>query len=335
MMNVLATAPLDFGAVSAARAYLAGRVLARFVVPARDLRVGPDATIEHAGALAMAPLRAVPLTDRALRNLERIVGLPSAYGRRIPTELHVQSLNELLARHPALVTVIVEHEHGHEEERRVAAIVAGAATSAMSEPILRRVEDLGIDGAVRIDGGVVELRWGIRDVEVLASDVISSSGALSVDDWRSRSTRGRDVAEVSVHLLRLICSNGAYAQRRLGGAKLQPWASAKQLNDFVAREIERVHTFPSSALELAAMRMCRSMPTDIEHHRIASIITRSAGRAHAEEALRTAVSWYDHWNAVTGAAHQLPDDARERRRTLEVQGGAIIDRFIAAPGPIA
>jgi hypothetical protein len=72
--------------------------------------------------------------------------------------------------------------------------------------------------------------------------------------------------------------------------------------------------------------MTTTVPDDEDHDYVHALITKHAGRAHAAEALASAVSWYDHWNAVTGAAHHVESSAT--RRVLEVQGGGILDRFM-------
>jgi hypothetical protein len=328
MIPTLTTAPVEFQSARAALDFLDRRVLQRFIVPLRDLRVSASGRLRHDSSLPMTQLAEVPLTDAALDHLDDLTGIPRMYACRIEPELHEHSLNELMVRRLGLVTVVVEYEHGQPERRRVAAVVTGARSGIDDAVILRRIEHLGMSSLVVLHRGQLDVRFGRMDaVEALPSDIIEVTAALRNDHWGTERATMRPALEVSVHLLRLICTNGAFVQRALAEARLAAWANRAAIDDFLNRQFERVLSFPTKALRDAAARMSNEIPTEGEALRIGKLLGRYVHKRHAEELLRTAVSWYDHWNAVTGAAHRVA--SADRKRRLEVEGGAILDKFLS------
>lgn len=328
MIPTLTTAPVEFQSARAALDFLDRRVLQRFTLPLRDLRVGATGRLRHESPLPVAQLDEVPLTDAALDHLDDLTGIPRSYAGRIEPELHEHSLNELMASRLGLVTVVVEYEHGQPERRRVAAVVTGARSGIDDVAILRRIEQLGMSSLVTLHRGQTDVRFGRLDVvEALPADKIEVTAALRNDHWGSERATMRPALEVSVHLLRLVCTNGAFIQRVLADAKLVSWANRAAVDDFLDRQIERVLTFPANLLREVAGRMSTKIPPEREVARIGALIRRYIHKQHAEELLRTAVSWYDHWNAVTAAAHRVTSVDRKRR--LQVEGGAILDKFLA------
>jgi hypothetical protein len=327
MIPTLTTAPLEFQSAQAALDYLDRRVLQRFTLPLRDLRVSAAGRLRHESHVPVSQLDDVPLTDAALDHLNDLTGIPRTYARRIEPELHEHSLNELMASRLGLVTVVVEYEHGQPERRRVAAIVTGARSGIEDEIVLRRIEQLGVGSFVTLHRGSLDVRFGqLAAVEVLPEDTFEVTGALRNEHWGAERAAMRPFLDVSVHLLRLICTNGAIVQRALADAKLSGWANRSAIDDFISRQIERVLTFPAKTLRDAVAIMSAEIPSDDEVDRIRNLLARYVHKKHADELLRTAVSWYDFWNAVTAAAHHVV--CAHRRRKLQIEGGAMMDMFM-------
>jgi hypothetical protein len=137
----------------------------------------------------------------------------------------------------------------------------------------------------------------------------------------------RPALETGVYLLRMICSNGAFVSRALAEAKLLAWASRQQIERFLDEHFDRVLNFSQNALRDAVARMSEVIPEDPERERIAHLIARFAGTKAAAESLSEAVSWWDHINSITAAANRI--SGAERRRRLQIEGGALMERFIA------
>jgi len=328
MIPTLTTAPAQFQSARAALDFLDRRVLQRFTVPLRDLRVSASGRVRHESSLPMTQLTEVPLTDAAVDHLDDLSGIPKVYARSIEPELHEHSLNELMARQLGLVTVIVEYEHGQPERRRIAAVVTGVRAGVDDAVVLRRIEKLGMSSLVVLHRGHLEVRFGRLDaVEALPRDTIEVTAALHNDHWGRERAVMRPGLEVSVHLLRLVCTNGAFIQRGLAEARLVSWANQAATDDFLDRQFERVLSFPEKALRSAVARMNEEMPSEQDVERIHKLLARYVQKRAAEELLATAVSWYDHWNAVTAGAHRIANADRKRR--LQVEGGAILDRFVS------
>jgi hypothetical protein len=295
MIPTLTTAPNEFTSARAALDFLERRALQRFTLPLRDLRVSAAGRLRHAGHVPVPQLDDVPLTDAALEHLDDLTGVPRTYAARIEPDLHEHSLNELMARRLGLVTVIVEYEHGQPERRRVAAVVTGARRSIEDDVILRRIDALGVSSLVTIHRGAIDVTFGRLDaVEVLPKDSIQVTAALRNEHWGAERASARPALEIAVHLLRLICTNGAYAQRVLAEAKLAAWANRSAVDEFLSRQIERTLAFPAHALRAAAEVMSRRIPPEREVQRVEKLLARYLHKRHTEELLRTAVSWYDY-----------------------------------------
>ncbi len=328
MIPTLTTSPAQFQSARAALDFLDRRVLQRFTLPLRDLRVSASGRLRHDSALPVTQLVEVPLTDAAFEHLGDLAGIPRTYARNIEPELHEHSLNELMARQLGLVTIVVEYEHGQPERRRIAAVVTGSRAGVDDVVVLRRIERLGLSSLVVLHHGHMDVRFGRIDaVEALPSDTIEITAALQNNHWGRERATMRPGLEVSVHLLRLVCTNGAFIQRGLAEARLVAWANQAATDDFLDRQFARVLSFPEQALRDAVARMSAEIPTEAEVQRIGKLLARYVQRRCAEELLRTAVSWYDHWNAVTAGAHRVA--SADRKRRLQVEGGAILDRFVS------
>lgn len=74
--------------------------------------------------------------------------------------------------------------------------------------------------------------------------------------------------------------------------------------------------------------MADEIPDETEIRRIRLIIVRAVGEERMSELLRDAVSIYGHANALTGAAHHTISESR--RRVLQIEGGALVERFSGA-----
>jgi hypothetical protein len=329
MIPTLTTSPAEFLSARAALDYLDRRVLQRFTLPMRDLRVNATGRLRHDSALPLAQLNEVPLTDTALEQLDGLAGIPRTYAHRIEPDLHEHSMNELMARRLGLVTVVVEYEHGQPERRRVAAVAPGGRTAGIDdEVVLRRIDHLGLSSLVVVHGGHMDVRFGrIETIEALPRDAIEVTAALHNDQWGRERGPTRRGLDVSVHLLRLACTNGAYIQRELAEARLVAWASRTAVDDFLSRHIERVLAFPAEAICGAVARMSAAIPSEEQTARIGKLLRTYVQKRAVEELLGTAVSWYDHWNAVTAGAHRVTSPDRKRR--LQIEGGAILDRFVS------
>lgn len=329
MLPTLKTSPTEFASPAAALDYFEKRIEQRFTVPLRDLRVDERGRLAHAGALPIEQLSKIPLTDAALDHLGGLVGMPLRYASRIDPALHEHSLNELMPNHLALVTVVVEYEHGLPETRRVAAVLRGAREGLDNAVFLRRMESAGVGAVVRVHRGRMDVRFGdLATVEVLPDDAIQVSGALRNDHWGEGRTATQPLLDVGLHLLRLICTNGAYAQRYLAKGRLMAWSSQQQLDEFVDRQLDRVLTFPvDRVLAAVVRRMSEQMPDESEQAKVRRLILRHVGKRRTAELLEPAVSWYDHFNAVTAAAHHT--ESQGRQRALQIAGGELFDRFVA------
>src|SRR5208282_3484457 len=97
--------------------------------------------------------------------------------------------------------------------------------------VLRRVDQLGMSSVVILHRGHMEVRFGrVDSVEALPRDTIQVTAALCNDHWGRERATMRPGLEISVHLLRVVCTNGAYIQRGLADARLVAWANEAATN---------------------------------------------------------------------------------------------------------
>ncbi len=326
VLPTIRSTPAEFGTASAALEFVGGRIAQRFILPLRDLAVDQQGRLSHVGAQRIEPLRGLPLTDDALEQLHRVLGVPSAYAARIEPALHETSLRELLVRHLGIATVIVEHASGEEERRTVVAVSPGARATVPNEVVLDRLVSLGVDAAVTLRGGLLDVRFGGAGlVDLLPGDGVRVRGALRNDAW-GQDRAGRSSLEVSMFLLRLVCENGLFAQRELASRRAHSWSSSRDLSEFVARQIGRVLSFPQESLKGAAARMSDEVCSDEGRATARRVIARHVSDDAAHAMLTDAVSAYEVMNAITGAAHH----ARTAAGALQLQmaGGALLDRYL-------
>jgi hypothetical protein len=325
MLPVLVTSAASFASASTALDHLANRTVQRVTVPMRDLSVDEHGRLSHAGAQPISALQGLPLTDGALAHVNRLLGIPRNYAELIDPAFHALSANELLARHLGIITIVIEEDRDR-EQRRVAAVVRGARASVPHETVLKRLVHLGVDSAVRLHGGLLDVRFGGAELaDVLPGDSFTIQGALRNDAWGDDAAR-KPLLEISVYLLRLICTNGAYLMRDLATGRSLDWSSARQLIEHVDRQIDRVLTVSRTTIQGAVQRMSETT-IDLEDLEAArQALTRHAGHETAAELLADAVSVYDLMNAVTGGAKRTKTQAGQRR--LEIYGGEILDRFV-------
>jgi hypothetical protein len=329
MLPVLQNRSNRFKSPAAALDHLNSVIVQRFTVGLRDLEVDRAGRLSHRGLNAIPQLDAVRLTDSSLAHLNNLTDIPTRYASKIEPELHVTSLNDLMHRQVSAVTVFVEADHDDPETRRVTAVLPTGRTGIDHAVILRRVCALGVDAIVVLATGEMDVHFGpAESIEVLSGDWFQIDGTLRNDYWQPGRRFREPMLEVSLFLLRQVCTNGAYARRSLAEKRLMGWASQRQIEEFIDREIGRVLSFPASALPAAATRMAEQMPTNEEHQAITRLVVRFAGKAKAAELLGTAVSWYDHFNVITAAAHHTDSDRDARQ--LQMEGGRVLDRFLEA-----
>lgn len=329
MLATLKTMEVEFHSVEAALDYLSGRVVQRFTVPVHDLTVTAQGRLTHAGAVPIADLRDLPLTDTAMAHLNSLAGIPAHYAAQIDAELHAHSLNELLQKRIAAVTVIVEVEKQEPDKRNVEALLPGSRLGVDDTLILQRIAARQLSAAVRLHSGQLDVHVGDGTaLEVLPGDEVRISAELRNERWGTTSAAARPMLEVGLYLLRLVCANGAYAQRALAESRLMAWATRKEIDVFLDREIERVLTFQPRMLSDAVSMMSETMPTDEERAKFATVIRRFMGKKRAEELLADdVVSWWDAFNLATAAAKEITNASRRRR--LQIAAGEYLERFIA------
>ena len=326
MLPTLKTDPIEFSSASAALDDLESRVVQRFVLPVRDLRIDADGRASHVGLSRIGDLQELPVTDVVLRQVDGLAGIPSHYAENIEPALHEISLRDLLSRRLSVASVFVEHDRGEPESRRVVGVVPGARAIVPHEIVLRRLVELAVESTVRMHGGAMDVHFGGADlVEVFPRDSIDLRGLLRNNQWGDDESR-RPVLEVGLWLLRLVCANGCHALREIASGRAFAMSTERDLVRFVERQLGRVLEYPRAALQAAAERMAESIPGDEERSRVRALITRHAGLESAEPIMADVVSAYDLWNATTGAAHRARTEAGRRR--LQVAGGAMLDDWL-------
>lgn len=327
MLPTRKTHDAEFNSAHAALDYLEGFVIQRFTLPAQSLRVDHQGQLSHSRSAPVAQLHEVPLTDVALGHLDSIAGIPRGYAGRIEPALHVHNLNQRLAEQVAGVTVVVELHRNEPDDRWVSAVVPGARFGVDDSIVLRRIDTRGLSASVLLQAGSLDVRFGDPEcVEVLPDDQLQITGRLRSVHWGA-ALSSRPSLECSVHLLRLVCTNGAFIGRTLAEARLLSWASRPQIERFLNEQLERVLTFPGEALREAVAIMSDSIPEEPDRAYINRLIVRHAGQAAADEVLSTATSWWDWMNGVTQAANKVA--ISERRRRLQIEGGALLEKFLS------
>lgn len=327
MLPVIPTQSQEFDSATMALEALERRTVQRLVLPLRDLHVDTTGRLSHVGHHRMDVLDGVLLTDTGLGHLHRLVGMPVAYARTIEPELHAHSINELMPRRLAFVSVFVEDDRNDGRGPRVAAVQTGVRAGVPHEIPLRRLLALGVKTAVSVRGGVMDVRFGDDvAVEILPGDTVRTRGALRNERWGDEGSR-RPVFDAALYLLRLACENGAFAQRQLGGARMLSSASEREISELIDRQIHRVLADSSARLRAAAARMADDLPDDAVRATARILIARHASQAVADELLEASITAFELWNAITGAAHRAKTEAG--RRILQIEGGELLDRYMA------
>jgi hypothetical protein len=327
MLPNLKTMEMNFDSVRSALDYLSGRAVQRFTVPLHDLEIDTAGRVTHKGAAPIADVRGLPVTATALAHLNGLVDIPQSYAAQIEPQLHAHSLNELFQKQVAAVTVVVEIEKKNPDSRYVDAVVPGGRLGVDDALVLERLESRNLSAAVRMRSGQTDIRVGdSTSLQVLSGDDVQLSGALHNERWGTTTVTLRPMLEVSMFLLRCVCTNGAYAQRALAESRLMAWATRKEIEVFLDREIERVLNFPSTVLSDAVAAMSETIPSDEDRERIAALVRRFVGKKRSEEMIKDAVSWWDHFNVATAAANGLASESRRRR--LQIAAGEYLNRFL-------
>ena len=326
MLTTKKTIPMEFCTAAAALEYVNGRVYRRHLIETHNLEVDKEGTLTHNTSFPKA-FSEIPLTDIALGQINSLVGISKTYSDRIDPNLHAYSINKLLKKLDATVTVVVESSRNNPDNQRIAAFLPGACSGIDDVIILERLEFWNMRTHVRIKCGQMDVLFGNPDLlEVLPGDEVQINGALHNLRWGHNRATVNPTLEASVFWKRLICSNGAYINRVLAKGRLMNLASRQEAARFVDLQVERIRNFQKNVLKQAVARMSETIPNESDYEEVTRIITRLAGAKTAEELLKDAVSWWDHFNAVTAAANVV--DNVEKQRKLQIEGGAMLERFL-------
>ncbi len=326
MLTTQQTMPMDFGSAAAALEYVNARVYRRHLIETHNLEVDKEGKLTHCSSYPVA-FSEIALTDIALQQINSLVGISKAYSGRIEPSLHAYSINKLLKRLDATVTVVVESSRKNPENQRIAAVLPGACTGIDDVVILERLEFWSMRTHVRIFSGQMDVYFGEPDMlEVLPGDHVQINGTMQNIRWGHHRATTNSSLEASVFWKRLICSNGAYLNRVIAKGRLMNLASRQEAARFVDIQVERIRNFQRNVLKRAVEVMSETIPSELEHEDVTHLITRFAGEKTAEELMGDAVSWWDHFNAVTGAANQVENWEKQRR--LQIEGGAMLEKFL-------
>lgn len=326
MLPVVETLELRFPDVASALEHHARRTRDFRLVPPQSLEVTPEGALNiwAGGAVVEEEL---PLTDVALGHLESIAHLPAAYAARIRPELHVKNLNEQLASRVGELTVVIEEEPQGESSRRLAAaVVPGGLYGVDHAVILNHLLRRSLPAVVRYTSGTVAVEFGHPvAVEVLAGDVIEVRGYLKNERWGPRRPTPAAALECAVHLLRLVCTNGAIAARTLASGSVLRHALDWELERRVERCFDAVAALRAETLTQAVAAMVERVPEELEARSIQHRLARVLGPEEAERLAAAARTYWDYFNLVTAAANTVTGG---RRQTLQVWGGEILDRHL-------
>lgn len=297
------------------------------MVAINNLRVAPKGGLSYCGSIPIGSLIQTPLTDTAVQQLNGLVEMPQGFANKIDPKLHAHCLNERFQDQDGTVTVMVEYDKKEPENRRVVAVVLGSGSGISDALILNHLQSCGLCGCVRMRSGQMEVYFGdAATSEVLPGDEMQVRGVLHNAHWGQTKATTRPSLEISIYTLRLVCSNGAYIKRVLAEGRLMSWASRQQIEQFLDRQLNRVFAFQETVLKEAVALMSETIPEESECEEISRLISRVAGTKRAENLLREAVSWWDHFNAVTAAANQV--ESIQKARKLQIEGGALLERFL-------
>ncbi|MFO0570193.1 MAG: hypothetical protein U0263_31410 [Polyangiaceae bacterium] len=320
----------QFDSAEQALAFVDRQRLQFITGPLDEFSIDEEATLSYRGHSEATPLHRTPLSDVALWHLESAVKMPRPYAASLDPDMHVGILNDHLRRHLGAATVVVAIDVADETNRTVVAIVPGGQRGIDDRIVLQALKDRGIPAHVTMRSGSMDVKFGVPGgVEVLPEDVFELQGYFHNQRWNG-GERGaaKPSFEAGAFALRLVCTNGAIVAREVASARLERWVSRREVEAVVARHVDRVLRYPDQELKRAVARMADDMPDETEAIRIRGVISRAVGEGRATELLANAVSFYDHANAITGAAHHTASVSR--RRALQVEGGALFERFLRA-----
>lgn len=323
--NTIKTKCLEFDNPVVALEYTNSRTHQRHLISTQHLNLTKDGFLTHCGH-GLKAFEGVRLTEIALKQLNSLVGIPKGYSKRIEPKLHVYSINDLLRKMEASVTIVVSSDREHPDIKQISAILPGGCTGIDDGIILQRLEYWGLRARVLIQSGSMKVDFGTpKTLEVLPSDYIHLAGVIHNNRWGEKAST-RPSLETSVFWKRLVCSNGAYLKRVLGKGRLMTLASKIEAEIFIDIHIKRVLSFEENMLKPAVEMMTKTIPTDDEYLQVQKLITRHVGEKQADELLCTAVSWWDEFNAVTAAANLTTYE--QRSRDLQVKGGEMLECFL-------
>lgn len=326
MLTTQNTISMNFGSAASALQYVNARTYRRYLIDTQNIEIDKEGKLSYVG---MSPrlFAEIPITDVCLQHINSLVGITPPYSNKIDPSLHAYSINKQLKKLEAMVTVVIESSQKNPDHQKVVAFLPGACSGIDDLVILQRLEYWNLTANIEIRSGQMDVFFGNPDlIEVLPYDQVNLQGALRNIRWGQTRSKTNPSLDVSVFWKRLICSNGAYIKRDLAAGKLMNLASKQEVIQFLDRQFERINNFPQITLKNAVAIMTKNIPEESEHDEIKQSITRSAGDKIADELMITAVSWWDHFNAITAAANKVEN--LEKQRKLQIAGGAILERFI-------
>jgi hypothetical protein len=259
----LKTQAKEFPCISSAREHLEKRNSQYHLLPVAKLCLNKDGKISYSGSDPIKDLENLPVTDVALQQITKLMGIPQSYANRINPDLLAHSINEQAIRHDVLVTVMVESEKSEPDRKWITAILPSGRTGIKHEHILRHYEAWELNASVRLSNGSMDIYFGeLEAVEVLPSDLMQVKGHLHNTQWGSTSVATRPSLEMGLYLHRLVCSNGAYAKRAVAEGKLMGWSTRQQVEQFLDRQIKRIDDFQGIVLRRAVEVMNETIPED-------------------------------------------------------------------------
>jgi hypothetical protein len=329
MLPNLETKTLHFPRTQEALNYLNSYSQQRHLLQPNHLHIDANGMLNYYSSPtdeAIAQLQELSLTDTALSQLNALTGVSSKFARKIDSTLHAHILNEQLKYQLTPVTVIVEHKIENPDQRWVTAVLSNGQFGLSHALVLEWVDTRELPASIQLDSGRMEVHFGDPyAVEVLPNDKFHLKGFIDNYKWGINRASSRPVLASGLYLLRLVCSNGAYARRNLANNRLMTGATKKELYAFLDRQLQKTFQFSQTLLADAIATMSETIPEEAQREPILKSITRAVGQEKAEILLQDAVSWYDHWNALTASAHDV--ETPERRRKIQLEGGKLLEQF--------
>jgi len=175
----------NFQSTASALDYMEGLVTQRFTLPIKDISANAKGYISHGGSCPIGELSQVPLTDVALAQMSHLAKIPKPYADRVEPDLLAHSLNEIFKSQVAVVSLVVEHERGQPESKRVKAVLLGAGDGIEDSIILNYLDKRHINASVKLQSGYMEALFGDTSmIDVLPNDSVRTAGFLYNFHWQ-------------------------------------------------------------------------------------------------------------------------------------------------------